>query len=73
MQPKVQQGNAILFSIIFYCGHVFDNKISYIGQKLEMELVLHQLSVLIKEAQLVEIVHLGKKLQYFVLQLISHE
>ena len=51
----------------------FDNKISYIGQKLEMELVLHQLSVLIKEAQLVEIVHLGKKLQYFVLQLISHK
>ena len=51
----------------------FDNKISYIGQKLEMELVLHQLSVLIKEAQLVEIVHLGKKLQYSVLQIISHE
>ena len=60
MQPKVQQGNAILFSII-YSSHVFDNKISCTGQKLEMELVLHQLSVLIKEAQLVEIVHLGKK------------
>ena len=35
-----------------------------------MELVLHQLSVLIKEAQLVEIVHLGKKL-YFKLFLMN--
>ena len=70
MQPKVQQGNNALLSILEMFS---DNKISYIGQKLEMELVLHQLSVLIKEAQLVEIVHLGKKLQYSVLQIISHE
>ena len=52
---------------------IFDDKISYLGPKLEMELVLHLLSVLTKEAQSVEIVHLGKKLQYFVLQLISQE
>ena len=70
MQPKVQQGNNALLSILEMFS---DNKISYIGQKLEMELVLHQLSVLIKEAQLVEIVHLGKKFQYYVLHNISHE
>ena len=56
--PKFNRVIPYIFSIFLVI--IFDDKISYIGAKLEMEHVLHQLSVLIKEAQLVEIVHLGK-------------